>query len=116
MGKQPILNLSKCLIVKIGFHLNLYIDFGLENLFDFQAIVARLNDIQDIQSKLVNEVDAEGAKYGDDVKYLADFTSGIKKFDPWIQKSEAKKAVGMIKPGSLQEALDQMEDAKVKWN
>jgi hypothetical protein len=30
-------------------------------------------------------VEAEGAKYGDDVKYLADFTSGVKKFDPWIQ-------------------------------
>jgi len=78
-----------------------------------KALVARMNDIQDIQSKLVNEVDAEGAKYGDDVKYLADFTGGVKKFDPWIQKSEAKKAVGMIKPGNLQEALDQLEDAKV---
>lgn len=66
-----------------------------------------------MQGKLIGEVDAEGAKYGDDVKYLADFTSGVKKFDPWIQKSEAKKAVGMSKPKNLQEALDQLEDAKV---
>ncbi len=72
-----------------------------------------MNEVQDIQGKLIAEVDAEGAKYGDDVKYLADFTGGIKKFDPWIQKSEAKKVVGMFKPKNLQEALDQLEDATV---
>ena len=64
-------------------------------------------------SKLFDEVKQEGAKFGDDVKYLADFTAGIKKVDPWIQKSEAKKAVGMIKPTNLQEALDQFEATKV---
>ena len=74
-----------------------------------------MNEIQDIQGKLIAEVDAEGAKYGDDVKYLADFTGGIKKFDPWIQKSEAKKSVGMFKPKDLQEALDQLEDATVTF-
>jgi len=64
----------------------------------FQAIVARMNEVQDIQGKLIAEVDAEGAKYGDDVKYLADFTGGIKR---------------MFKPKNLQEALDQLEDATV---
>ena len=47
------------------------------------------------------------------MKYLADFTSGCKKFEPWIEKSEAKKSVGMVKPKDLQEALDQLADAKV---
>lgn len=65
------------------------------------------------QQALLDEVKKEGAKFGDDVKYLAEFTSGVKKFDPWITKAEAKKAVGMIKPRNLQEAQDQMEDAKV---
>ena len=44
---------------------------------------------------------------------MADFTSGCKKFEPWIEKSEAKKSVGMVKPKDLQEALDQLADAKV---
>jgi hypothetical protein len=85
-----------------------------ENTAEAQALVARMDEISSVQGKLIGEVEAEGAKYGDDVKYLADFTSGVKKFDPWIQKSEAKKAVGMTKPKNLQEALDQLEDAK-KW-
>ena len=66
-----------------------------------------------MQGKLIAEVDAEGAKYGDDVKYLADFTGGVKKFDPWMVKSEAKKSVGMFKPKNYQEAVDQLEDAEV---
>jgi hypothetical protein len=73
-----------------------------------------MDEVQSVQGKLIGEVEAEGAKYGDDVKYLADFTGGIKKFDPWIQKSEAKKSVGMFKPKNLQEALDQLADAQVK--
>lgn len=85
-----------------------------EDTKEAQGFVARMNEVQDVQGKLIAEVDAEGAKYGDDVKYLADFTSGVKKFDPWIQKSEAKKAVGMSKPGNLDEALAQLADAS-KW-
>ena len=56
---------------------------------------------------------SECEKYGEDVKYLADFTSACKKFEPWIQQSEAKKSVGMVKPNDLQQALDQLADAKV---
>ena len=69
--------------------------------------------IRSTQNALLEEVKKEGAKFGDDVKYLAEFTAGIKKFDPWIQKAEAKRAVGMIKPKNLEEGIDQMEDAKV---
>lgn len=56
----------------------------------------------------------EGEKFGEDIKYLADFTGGQKKFEPWIQKAEAKKAAGMAKPQNLKEALDMLEDAKVR--
>merc|ERR1712241_1100591 len=68
--------------------------------------------VKSTQGALLEEVKKEGAKFGDDVKFLAEFTAGIKKFDPWIQKAEAKRAVGMLKPKNLQEALDQLEDAK----
>ena len=55
----------------------------------------------------------QSAKFGDDVKYLAEFTAGIKKFDPWIQKADAKRAVGMLKPKNLEEANDQLASAQV---
>lgn len=74
----------------------------------------RMANIESTQGSLSQEVQSEGAKFGDDVKYLAEFTAGCKKFEPWIQSSEAKKASGMTKPNNLQEALDQLEDAK-KW-
>ena len=35
-------------------------------------------------------VEAEAEKYGEDVKYLAEFTNSCKKFEPWINKSESK--------------------------
>ena len=72
-----------------------------------------MDNVRSTQNKLLEEVKKEGEKFGDDVKFLAEFTAGIKKFDPWIQKAEAKRAVGMLKPKNLQEALDQLEDAKV---
>lgn len=69
--------------------------------------------VRSTQGSLLEEVRQQSAKFGDDVKYLAEFTAGVKKFDPWIQKAEAKRAVGMLKPRNLEEALDQMADAKV---
>ena len=62
---------------------------------------------------MLKEVKTECEKYGEDVKYLADFTSGVKKFEPWIEKSDAKRTVGMVKPANLTEANDQLADAKV---
>ena len=82
--------------------------------FSLQEFVNRMDAVKATQGALLEEVKKEGAKFGDDVKYLAEFTAGIKKFDPWIQKADAKRAVGMLKPKNLQEALDQMSDAKVR--
>ena len=73
-----------------------------------------MDTVKSTQGALLTEVQAQSAKFGDDVKYLAEFTAGIKKFDPWIQKADAKRAVGMLKPKNLQEALDQLEGAKVR--
>jgi hypothetical protein len=85
-----------------------------ENTAEAQDFEKRITTIQTTFNALFLEIKAEGAKYGDDVKYLADFTSGCKKFDPWIQQSEAKKTVGMVKPTNLQEAQDQLDSA-MKW-
>ena len=75
--------------------------------------MSRCGAVLETQNKLFAEVQEEGSKFGDDVKYLADFSGGQKKFEPWIQKAEAKKAAGMSKPGNLKEALDMLADAEV---
>ena len=80
----------------------------------FQDFVSRQSAVESTQQKLYDEVKEQSAKFGDDVKYLAEFTAGVKKFDPWIQKADAKRAVGMLKPKNLQEALDQLDGSQVK--
>ena len=72
-----------------------------------------MSNVQETQTNLLEEVKRESVKFGDDVKYLAEFTSGMKKFDPWIEKAEKKKEKGMPKPNNLEEANDALEDAKV---
>merc|ERR1719412_1280603 len=69
-----------------------------ENTPEAQEFINRMDAVKSTQGALLEEVKKEGAKFGDDVKYLAEFTAGIKKFDPWIQKADAKRAVGMLKP------------------
>ncbi len=78
-----------------------------------QEFVKRLADAAAFQKSLLDEVKAEGEKFGEDIKHLADFTSGCKKFEPWIAAAESKKKAGMRKPQNLNEALEFLEDAKV---
>jgi len=85
-----------------------------ENTEEAQAIENVVKTIAATFSSLFTEVETEGKKFGDDVNYLAAFTSGCKKFEPWIQQSEAKKSVGMVKPTNLGEAQDQLNSA-MKW-
>jgi len=85
-----------------------------EDTEDAQGFQTRINTAQTTFDGLLKEVKTECEKYGEDVKYLADFTSGVKKFEPWIEKSDAKRTVGMVKPANLTEANDQLADAK-KW-
>lgn len=67
------------------------------------------SDLQTLNS----EADSEAAKFGEDVKHLADVTNSNKKFTPWIEKSEEKVKVGMGKANSLAEANLQLEEVKV---
>ena len=81
---------------------------------NFQEFVNRMKVVSEFQQKLMAEVVEEGEKFGEDIKHLADFTSGVKKFEPWIEMSEAKKSKGMVKPKNLQEANEYLADAQ-KW-
>jgi len=83
-----------------------------ENTDDSQAFIGRLTTIRETQTKLYDEIKKECSKYGDDVKYLADFTTGVKKFGPWIDASETRKKAGMKKPTDLGEATAEFNSSK----
>lgn len=45
-----------------------------------------MDTVKGALSALNTESETEAAKFGEDVKYLADVTNSTKKFDPWIAK------------------------------
>jgi len=75
-----------------------------EDSAECKALVDRSNNVLNLLSGLNNEADTEAAKFGEDVKHLADVTNSNKKFDPWIKKSEEKVKEGMKKAASLEDA------------
>jgi len=77
-----------------------------------KALAGRMDAVQGALSALNSESETEAAKFGEDVKYLADVTNSTKKFDPWIAKSEAKVKTGMKNAASLEEGRTLMEEVK----
>lgn len=77
-----------------------------------KALVGRMETVKSNLSDLNTESETEAAKFGEDVKYLADVTNSTKKFDPWIAKSEAKVKAGMKKADSLEEGKELLAETK----
>jgi len=85
-----------------------------EDSADCKALVDKSGNVLNLLSGLNSEAETEAAKFGEDVKHLADVTNSNKKFDPWIAKSMEKVKAGMKKASSLPEANTLMEEVK-KW-
>ena len=51
-----------------------------------------MDSVQSALATLNTEAESEAAKFGEDVKFLADFTNSTKKFDPWIATAKAKES------------------------
>jgi len=83
-----------------------------EDSADCKALVAKSDNVLNLLSGLNSEAETEAAKFGEDVKHLADVTNSCKKFDPWIKKSEEKVKSGMKKAGSLEEANKLMSEVQ----
>merc|ERR1712152_24094 len=75
---------------------------------DAQVFKDELKRITDYVVKLQSDTKIECDKYSNDVKYWAEYRTGIKEFSPWLAGAEKSAAEGLSKPSSLDDvkALD----------
>merc|ERR1712077_154696 len=75
---------------------------------DAQAFKDELKRITDYVKKLQADTKIECDKYSNNVKYWAEYRTGIKEFKPWLEGAEKNAAEGLSKPTDLTEvkALD----------
>merc|ERR1712198_428052 len=70
---------------------------------DAQAFKNELNRITDYVTKLAADTKIECDKYSNDVKYWAEYRTGIKVYSPWLAGAEKAAAEGLSKPSDLNE-------------
>ena len=56
--------------------------------------------VLDLQKKVMKKCD----NFSEDVKYWAEYKTGIKSFRPWLEAAEKKSTEGLTKPQTLDEA------------
>jgi len=79
---------------------------------DAKKFIERTKKVRDELNNLDSEIKAECAKFSEDVKYFAEFQTGIKAFDPWMKKAEHRIVDGLAQPKSLVEACEILGDSK----
>merc|ERR1712115_700782 len=69
---------------------------------DFKNELNRITKyVMDLQEKVKKECDA----FSEDVKYWAEYKTGIKEFTPWLNNAEKSSNDGLAKPTDLEQAL-----------
>merc|ERR1711902_33931 len=79
---------------------------------DAKKFLERIKNVRTELNKLDEEIKTECAKFSEDVKYFAEFQTGIKAFDPWMKKAEQRIADGLMQPKSLVEACEILGTSK----
>jgi len=79
---------------------------------DAKKFIERLKNVRSELNKLDEEIKSECAKFSEDVKYFAEFQTGIKAFDPWMKKAEQCISDGLMQPKSLVEACEILGTSK----
>merc|ERR1711936_249330 len=74
-----------------------------------QAFKDELKRITDYVTSLAADTKIECDKYSNDVKFWAEYRTGIKEYSPWLAGAEKAAAEGLSKPSDLNEvkALDE---------
>merc|ERR1719342_2032918 len=80
---------------------------------DAKKFLERIKNVRAELNKLVEEIKTECAKFSEDVKYFAEFQTGIKAFDPWMKKAEQRITDGLMQPKSLVEACEILGSSKI---
>ncbi len=70
---------------------------------DAQEFKDELNRITKYVLDLQAQTKGECDKYSEDVKFWAEYRTGIKEFSPWLAASELSTTEGLAKPGNLEE-------------
>merc|ERR1712168_549297 len=71
---------------------------------DAQDYKDELKRIKDFVDNLYQKVMKECDNFSEDVKYWAEYKTGIKEFKPWLAEAEKKSTEGLSKPQTLDEA------------
>jgi len=72
---------------------------------DAQDFKDELNRIKNYILTLQDNVKKECDNFSEDVKYWAEYRTGIKEFNPWLGSAEKASTEGLVKPANLEEAL-----------
>merc|ERR1712184_94915 len=68
---------------------------------DFKDELKRIDDyVTDLQARTLKTCE----EFSEDVKYWAEYKTGIREFRPWLESSEEKAKGGLSKPSTLDEA------------
>merc|ERR1719323_1986541 len=68
---------------------------------DFKDELKRINEyVTDLQKRVMTECE----HFSEDVKYWAEYKTGIRGFKPWLEASETRTGGGLSKPQTLDEA------------
>merc|ERR1739846_220 len=70
---------------------------------DAQAFKNEMNRITEYVTKLAADTKIECDKYSNDVKFWAEYRTGIKEYSPWLAGAEKAAAEGLSKPSDLNE-------------
>jgi len=73
---------------------------------DAKKFTDRLGGVRAELNNLDGDIKAECARFSEDIKYFAEFTTGIKAFEPWMRKVEQKITDGLVQPRSLIESCE----------
>jgi len=71
---------------------------------DAQEYKNELKRITEYVANLQKNVGVECDKYSEDVKFWAEYKTGIKEFCPWLASMETASKEGLVKPTNLEEA------------
>jgi len=70
---------------------------------DAQNYKDELKRITDYVAKLADDTRIECDKYSNDVKFWAEYRTGLREFNPWLAASEKAATEGLAKPSDLSE-------------